>query len=191
MGLMLGPVSPHLTLQYSSQLAQLLLHLNHAARGRHSCFHSHQINNYDEKVLHLYFATLTWVLLPASPERDNRLLRLNPQSRNKRLTGSIFHISLKNPTYIPLQDPSVPGHLKHDVPYEAISYTWGRDETKPMGKFSAHFHMFMAYSMPVRSHNPTFDSSTYHNLPPTPETLPHEPVSLLQRVYIYISLQCT
>ena len=60
-----------------------------------------------------------------------RLLRLNPQSSDKRLTGSIFHTSLKNPTYIPSQEPETPGSLRHDVSYEAISYHWGRDEAKP------------------------------------------------------------
>jgi hypothetical protein len=67
---------------------------------------------------------------PLGP-KEIRLLRLDPGPGNEDLTGSIFHTTLKNPSYIPSQKPGIPGHLKHDVPYEAVSYHWGRDLAKP------------------------------------------------------------
>ena len=63
--------------------------------------------------------------------KEIRLLRLHAKSSNLTLTGFIFHTPLKNPTYVLADKPGENGQLEHDVPYEAISYHWGRDLAKP------------------------------------------------------------
>jgi hypothetical protein len=59
-----------------------------------------------------------------------RLLRLNSESSNQLLTGSIIHVPLTNPTFH-AEENGNSAYLEHHVVYEAISYHWGRETAKP------------------------------------------------------------
>lgn len=77
-----------------------------------------------------------------------RLLKLHPKDSSEQLSGSLIHVPLTNPIYCPATKDSE-AHLEHPYPYDAISYTWGRDTRTPFNlvidqdhaiRVTAHLH---------------------------------------------------